>query len=76
MKPLIIISLLLASLMLLTSCEGTKIVNGNPYGFCPIPVHPTQAAKDWMNQQKMPPDMVKYLYQIGTQQQDIEKYCK
>lgn len=75
MKPLNIISLCLTSLILLNGCS-TKIVNGNPYGFCPIPVKPTQTAKDWMYRQNMPPDMIRYLYQVGVEQHDIEKYCK
>lgn len=78
MKLKVMNRLCLVSLMLLTvsNCAGTKVVNGNPYGFCPIPVRASQPVKDWLNKQTMPPEVVKYLYQIGTEQQDIDRYCK
>lgn len=54
----------------------TSVINGNPYGFCPVEVHASPIVKADLNKKILAPDTVKYLRDIGNQQRDIEKYCK
>lgn len=43
--------------------------------FCPIAVHADDCVKEWLDQQEPPACVNDYLYKIGVQESDIDKYC-
>lgn len=53
----------------------TSVVNGNPYGFCPLEVTASPAVKSDLMKYKLAPETLKYLRDVGIQERDIQKYC-
>ncbi len=64
----------LSLMIFLSGC--TSVVNGNPYGFCPLEVKASQQVKADFMKTDLSPETLKYLRDIGIQERDIEKYCK
>jgi hypothetical protein len=62
---------------LITFLSGcTTAINGNPYGFCPLAVHASPEVKADLMALPLKPATLKYLRDVGVQENDILKYCK
>lgn len=78
-------SLLLIMMMMLSGCSmftKTKVVNGNPYGFCPGSVHATPNDKTYLLSLEKAPDPYKppqsfknLIKHYADENGDIDKYC-
>lgn len=75
MKQKTSLSLMALALILSTSCDLLP-KDAQTSADCPVPVHASQAVKDWLTAAKPPAEVLHYLKLIGDEQAAIEAVCE